>query len=403
LKRILAIAPQPYFASRGTPISVYYRTLVMAEQGATIDLLTYGSGRDVSMPGVRHFRIPRIRAFEPIPVGPSWKKFVLDLLMIGWTIRLLVRNRYEVVHAHEESVFWCSVLKRVLGFRLIYDMHSSLPQQLQNTGYTRSPVLIGSFRMLEKRCLRVADAVVTVCPDLRDYARSQQASENVLLIENSLFEDVHFTAPEELRTQREETPEVRFGPGHSVVLYAGTLEVYQGLDLLLDAFVHVVREVPSARLLIVGGQPHQVAKLAARAAGLGLTDACQLTGQVAKPNVARYVQVAQVLVSPRLTGTNTPLKIYELLASGRPLVATRIWSHTQVLDDSVCRLVEPDPRSLANGLVEALTYPEHAAHWARNACELYRHRYARHVYEEKIDTLMRMVAAPEVCLDEENA
>ena len=53
-------------------------------------------------------------------------------------------------------------------------------------------------------------------------------------------------------------------------------------------------------------------------------------------------QAAQVLVSARIHGTNTPLKIYEQLASGRPLVATRIWSHTQVLSESVCFLADPD-------------------------------------------------------------
>ena len=61
-----------------------------------------------------------------------------------------------------------------------------------------------------------------------------------------------------------------------------------------------------------------------------------------------------MLVSPRVHGTNTPLKVYEHLASGKPLVATRIWSHTQVLDDSVCFLVEPEPDSMAKGLLRAL-------------------------------------------------
>ena len=58
--KLLMIAPEPFFTPRGTPFSVYYRALVAAEQGASIDLLTYGEGDDVVIPGVRIVRIPRL-------------------------------------------------------------------------------------------------------------------------------------------------------------------------------------------------------------------------------------------------------------------------------------------------------------------------------------------------------
>ena len=57
--KALVIAPQPFFTPRGTPFSVYYRTLVTAELGVKVDLLTYGEGQDVDIPGVRIIRIPR--------------------------------------------------------------------------------------------------------------------------------------------------------------------------------------------------------------------------------------------------------------------------------------------------------------------------------------------------------
>ena len=105
--KMLVVAPQPFFSPRGTPFSVYYRALVMSEHGVDIDLLTYGAGQDVDVSGVRTIRIPRVRFLEPIPVGPSWQKLLLDVFMFLWTIGLLAKNRYPVVHAHEESVFWC--------------------------------------------------------------------------------------------------------------------------------------------------------------------------------------------------------------------------------------------------------------------------------------------------------
>jgi glycosyltransferase involved in cell wall biosynthesis len=191
--RALVVAPQPFFTPRGTPLSVYHRTRVTASLGVDVDFLTYGEGRDVEIPGVRIIRIPRIRALEPIRVGPSVGKLILDVFMVVWTIALLTRRRYDFVHAHEEAVFWCSFLKPLFRFKLVYDMHSSLPQQLTNFGFTESRILIGAFERLEAFALRQADAVLTISPALAEYACSHQGVEpRHLLIENSLFDPVLF-------------------------------------------------------------------------------------------------------------------------------------------------------------------------------------------------------------------
>ena len=79
---------------------------------------------------------------------------------------------------------------------------------------------------------------------------------------------------------------------------------------------------------------------------------CRSCRRVPQAVAARYAAAAAVLVSPRSHGTNTPLKIYEQLASGMPLVATSILSHTQVLDEDVAFLVEPEPQAMADGLID---------------------------------------------------
>ena len=387
--RMLVISPQPFFTPRGTPFSVYYRALVMAEQGVEIDLLTYGAGEDVDIPGVRIVRIPRVRFLEPIPVGPSAQKIGLDMLMFLWTIGLLVKHRYSVVHAHEESVFWCRFLKPLFRFRLIYDMHSSLPQQLTNFKFTKSRFLIGAFKWLEDNALRAADAVITICPDLRDYALSTGLSgDRHLLIENSIFDDVR------LKKKAAATSggaSVAFDPRFPVILYAGTFEAYQGIDVLVRAFAVVAAKRPDARLWLVGGTEAQVRRARELVTELGLTDACVLTGVVPKAQALRYTADAAILVSPRLHGTNTPLKIYEQLASGKPLVATRIWSHTQVLDEKVCYLVDPEPQSMADGLLLALADLGRTTERPQNARALYEREYARPVYEGKIRRLLEIV------------
>jgi len=391
--RVLVVAPQPFYSSRGTPLSVYYRSLTMAEQGVAIDLLTYGSGKAVRIPGVRIRRIPRFRFVEPVPVGPSWRKLFLDAFMVVWTIGLLLRNRYDVVHAHEEAVFWCRFLKPVFRFKLVYDMHSSLPQQLQNFRFTRSSILIGTFAGLENTCVKAANAVVTVCPDLRDRAiRLRGSADDILLIENSLTDEVQVDGPADPDPVTVADGFADFGQARSVILYAGTFEAYQGVELLVEAFAKLVKIQPEARLLLVGGDARQVERIRQRVESLGLGGACQLTGSVPRKRATAYIHSAQVVVSLRLQGNNTPLKIYELMASGRPMVATKVRAHTQVLDDSICFLAEPNAESLANSLRTALNDETESARRVANAMARFESDYSRPAYVDKIRQLLSIVS-----------
>jgi glycosyltransferase involved in cell wall biosynthesis len=384
--KTLVISPQPFFSPRGTPLSVYYRTAVASQLGASIDLLTYGEGQDVDLPGVRIIRIPRFRWLGKVRVGPSALKFFLDGFVLVWTIGLLIRHRYEVVHAHEESVFFARFLKRIFGYKLIYDMHSSLPQQLVNFGFSRSKLLIRVFERLENGALARADAVITICPDLAEYAAPRMPDgRRHFLIENSLFDPVRLIGSNEADHALDPaaTP-----PERLLVLYAGTFEKYQGLEILIPAFARARERCPGAFLLLIGGQPQQIERLRALAGAHGVGEHCHFTGQISRELVKRYTERAVVQTSPRISGTNTPLKVYEQLASGIPLLATRVYSHTQVLDDRVCFLAEPTEEGLAEGLVAALTDRDRRREVAAAAQELYRQKYSRVVYERKMSQLL---------------
>ena len=96
--KVLAIAPEPFFSPRGTPFSVYFRTLVTSELGHKVNILTYGEGQDVDIPNCRIIRIPRFKIFGNVKVGPSFLKLFLDVFIFFWMFVLLVLDQYDVVH-----------------------------------------------------------------------------------------------------------------------------------------------------------------------------------------------------------------------------------------------------------------------------------------------------------------
>jgi len=210
------------------------------------------------------------------------------------------------------------------------------------------------------------------------------------LIENSIFEPVRLAAKP--RDDGAGGGLVPLPAGRRVVIYAGTFERYQGLDILVAAFARVVAEVPDALLLMVGGDPEQVDAMRRLAGEHGIAEAVVFTGRVPQAQAKRYNELAAVLTSPRSAGTNTPLKVYEQLASGKPLVATRIYSHTQVLSDETCILVEPEPGDMARGIVAALADDESVRARVAKARALYEEAYSRPAYVRKLSQVLERLA-----------
>ena len=369
------IVCQPFFCYRGTSFSVYQRTRIMAEKGVEVDLLTYGQGEDVAIPGVNIIRIPKV--FGDVKIGPSFKKAFLDIFMFIWMVVLLIKRRYDFVHAHEEGAFFCLFLKKIFRFKWVYDMHSCLSQQLTNFKFTKSRLLIGIFEKLEKACLESADAVITICPDLKSVALSMMPSEEKhFLIENSLFETEFFQIP----------LDVELPKNKKLIVYAGTFESYQGIDLLLSSFKML--KCKDAHLILIGGTVPQVEAYKKIA-----SEDCTIYPRMGQSQVREIINRCALQISPRISGTNTPLKNYEQLANGIPLVATKIYSHTQILNEDVCFLVETEPKSLAEVLERALNHPELGREKVKNAQSLYNRKYSRAVYEQKIDNFLGVMYA----------
>jgi len=386
------LAPQPFFTPRGTPFSVLYRLRALSHLGHEVDLLTYPMGDSPEIPGVVIHRIPRIPGVHSVRIGPSPMKILLDGLLLVQAAWMAHENSYDLIHTHEEAGLMGVALSRILGVPHLYDMHSSLPQQFGNFDAYNVGLVVSIFRWVEKATLAGADGVITICPDLAQHVEESTYTGPHRLIENSYTDE-----PDEgsVRVQAEELRRAHGLEGRRVVLYTGTLEAYQGLDLLLDAAGTVLTGRPDVTVVVVGGHPGQVEDLRRRVRAAGLEKTFVMTGQVPPDQIPAWLRLSRLLVSPRSTGTNSPLKIYQYLKSGVPLVATDIHSHTQILHEGICRLTPPTAAGLAEGLLELLDDPGMACDLAAAAQAKARLEYANDVYVGKIAEILDAVMSPD--------
>ncbi|MFQ5648756.1 MAG: glycosyltransferase family 4 protein [bacterium] len=377
--RILMIAPQPFFQPRGTPFSVLHRLRALSTLGHQVDLLTYHLGQEVDIDGVTIHRIRNIPFIKKIAIGPSKRKVILDGFLILKTRRMLEQRQYDLIHSHEEAGFWAAYFARKYGLMHLYDMHSSLPQQLTNFRFSRSSLLNRVFEKLEAYTINSAQAVITICPELHDYVQARFPQKLNTLIENVADNSKAFNS----RVNSEEIGRKIKTNGEVAVLYAGTFEPYQGIDLLIDSSVEIISRQPAVRFVLVGGKPEQVEFYKNRTRELQVSDHFVFAGSVAPEEVPAYIANSDVLVSPRLEGNNTPLKIYSYLRSGKPIVATNHITHTQVLTPEVAVLTDTTPAAFSEGVLAVLRDVELGKRLSQNARVLAEKNYSYEAYLSK--------------------
>ena len=342
--KLLVLAPQPFFQNRGTPIATLKMLHVLAANGHEIDLLTYHEGSPVEVENCRHLRIPQIPFVRNVPPGFSIRKLICDVVMTIQAFKLCFQHRYHVIHAVEESVFMAMWIKWIVGVPYIYDMDSSLPNQMLE----KMPFLLPFatlMRLFEKMAVRHSRGVVAVCQALEDVATSHSNQTPTVRIEDAslLTEGSSQISPDDLLNI----------PGRSI-MYVGNLAPYQGIDLLLDGFTHVYHRYPDAHLVIIGGSHEDIQRYKAISAAYQISDRTHFLGPRPVDQLGQYLQHADVLVSPRTMGNNTPMKVYSYLESGVPVLATKLSMHTQVLDNDIALLVAATPLDMARGMCTLL-------------------------------------------------
>ena len=293
------------------------------------------------MPGLRITRCVRPPFIRRVKIGPSWPKVAARPVALLHGLRLALTRRYDAVHSHEEGGAHRHP-DRVAAARAAPVRHALEPAAadrelrileprvaLAPAGRPRTPddpPLAGRHRDL---------------PELEDTVQAVDPDVPTVLIENAPGSGDRPTPG----TGDAVRAGARPGAGRAGrACTPGRSRRIRGSTCCTTAMRACV--APAARREAGARGRRRRRRSRPRAPSvqaLGLGQAVIFTGQRPAEDIPAYLDAATVLVSPRSTGTNTPLKIYQYLRSGRPIVATRLRTHTQVLSDDTAFLAEPTP------------------------------------------------------------
>jgi PEP-CTERM/exosortase A-associated glycosyltransferase len=343
-----------------------YRTLGIVEQQRRLGwepiLLT--SGKHYA-PGPPRERIDGWEFLRtPMPSGPTAKLPLLrDWKIIGDLDRrldaIIAETAPDILHAHSPVLNAVPTIRAGRRHRIpvVYEVRAFWEDAAaSHGGEAERGLRYRATRLIETHALRRADAVTAICDGLRrDIVARGIAADKVTVIPNAVDRN-SFAGP----GAPDAALAARLGLTDKIVLaFLGSFYSYEGLDLLLRALPLMRHPDPNIALLLVGGGPEEGA-LHRLADQLGLAHNVVFTGRVPHSEIARYYDLTDLLVFPRvsrrLTELVTPLKPLEAMAQERIVAASDVGGHRELIRDRETGYLFPpdDPARLAEGVLAAL-------------------------------------------------
>ena len=382
--RALFIAPQPFLEWRGSPLRVNHNVRVLAELGYDTDLLAmpFGETPDDLPTSVTVHRPRNLFRRKGLSIGPSVWKALYDLLLAARAWRLTARHRYAVVHGVEEAGALAVWLGRRRGIPAIFEKHSD------PASYRKGPVrnlVMAGYARLERYALAGAAAAIVTGPGLAEQVRARFPNQAVHAIADIPSSRAECDESEAARLRRELAPD----PAHRLAAYAGSFAVYQGIDLLFETIPKTLARCPLARFVIVGGSEREIAERKRQMEACGAGAAVVFLGRVPPEQLPNYLRAADVLLSPRASGSNTPLKLLDYLKAGRAIVAADGEANRLLLNDTVARTPTPDPDRFADAIAELLRADAERERMGQAARRLFETEYRYELFRDRLAACYR--------------
>ena len=348
-KRVLVIAPTPFFGDRGCHVRIYEEIRGLNALGIESYVVTYPTGRD--LPDVEIERAYGLPGVQARALGPSFARPLLDVGVFLAAQRVIRRVQPALIHGHlHEGIVIGAALRVWHQLPLVADLQGSLTAELVDHGtFTAHGMAAALSRRIERRLVRWPDRIVT------------SSTNGISLLEAQGVVSSHVAAlPDGVDVQafrpREPDPALvsRLGlQGKRVVVFLGVLTPYQGVDSLLDVVPLVVRSVPDAHFLVLG-YPNEE-KYRARVQELGLTDVVSLPGRVNYEDAGRWLSLGHVAVSLKRSPTEANGKLLNYMACGLPVVASDTVVNRELLGDDGRYAAIDDTEGAANLICELLS------------------------------------------------
>ncbi|MGB4833810.1 MAG: glycosyltransferase family 4 protein [Candidatus Moraniibacteriota bacterium] len=360
-KKVLMIAPTPFFSDRGTHIRILEEALALTRCGFSVTIATYHIGQDLPEPFSSQVEVRRIRRllfwYKKLEAGPDWQKVILDLMLIRKVFFLARTTQPDILHGHlHEGVLIGWIVQKALFWRkisLVADFHGSLTREMVSHAYLRTGLLRRLFEWVER-----------VIDDLGDQAVTS-SWRNTREISALRKKNTPTTVPDGVGTDGEETLDFpraalrrKYGIPEDalVVTYTGALVANKGIRHFVNAIPQILIGDARAHVVVAGFPWNEVAPYFE---GKGWMDRVTPITPLPYFSLREILAMSDVGIDPKEEGVGQASgKMLQYMGAGLPVVCFDTENNREYLADGGEYAREISGTGLSDAVLRLLRDPE---------------------------------------------
>jgi glycosyltransferase involved in cell wall biosynthesis len=318
--RLLHVFAGPYPTAQGTQVLVGQICRLLAREGHDVHLLSYAHSGRPETPDFTVHRIPDLPRFHSERSGLAVRKLLLDASLAAATRRLRRRLTPDLVHAHHyEALLSARLADPLHATPLVFHAHALMEPELSTYFPVRvSPAATRAGRAVDEVLPRLADGVVAVSEAVQTGLASVGIPAERIRVVPPPLEG--FPAPPRRDADGARGVSGRGGDAPPVrAAYAGNLDGYQDLPLLLDALELVPPDI-RARLVVEVITASDPTALLRNVSARGLCDLVRVVDHGAAAEALERLAGADIALLPRTRPGGAPIKLVNYLGAGLPVV-----------------------------------------------------------------------------------
>jgi len=366
----------------------------LLQEGMNVDLLCVADGKSPKreiLNGLDVRRLP-IKNSRGGKLAYAYQYAVLILLSSAILAFRSLRRRYDLVHVHNmpDILVVSALIPKMLGAKVILDLHDPMPELMMTIfGRDKDSLSVRLMKRLEKWSIARADLVFTVniaCK--RIFASRSCRPEKIGVVMNSPDGEIFSFRKPRPRAQLSQAHDKRF-----VIMYHGSLVERNGLDLAVDAIARVRQAIPAVELRIYGRSTPFLERVLSAAGDKGLNEAVRYLGSRRLEDLVPEILDCDMGVIPNhrnaFTEINTPTRIFEYLALGKPVVAPRTPGIEDYFSkDSLVFFDSGDSEDLARKIEHVYAHPAEAIAIAERGQRV----YLAHIWPQEREAFLNLTS-----------